>query len=104
MRILMFGLEIANPFKVSIIFFYENHNQFSLEDCVYPISLDKFSLTSGERCAAFPLKKLSEYYDSKADEFKEQKIKFVLEIKSPKLDEVAKDKNVESGVSSDSDN
>ena len=49
---------------------------------------------------AIPTKKLGNYYDVKAGEFKTQLIQFTLKITNEKLDEIAKDKNakVKSGL------
>ena len=42
---------------------------------------------------------LTEYYDTESREFKKQsEIIFTMEIISPKLDEIAKDQHVESGI------
>ena len=46
-----------------------------------------------------PVKTLTEYYDAKSNEFKNQEfIEFQMKVVSEKLDEIAKDENVESGV------
>ena len=97
-RTLMLGFqEEVIPFKVSISFFLENGENFGIMDNVYPITRGKDSiLDTSMNC---PLKKLTEYYDAKTREFKNQpKIDFVLKIISPKLDEIAKDRYVESGI------
>ena len=46
-----------------------------------------------------PVKKLTQYYDVKSKELKDQEfIQFEMKVTCPKLDEVAKNENVESGV------
>ena len=88
-------------FKAHFTFFRDNGQQISKEDDVYPIT-DKgkeyqFSIEF--------LKKLTEYYDLKSMELKQQeKIQLTLKITNAKLDEIAKDKAaaaVESGLDSD---
>ena len=50
------------------------------------------------------MKKLTEYYDFKSKTYKNQeKIQFTLKITNEKLDEVAKNENVESGVEDSDD-
>ena len=96
-RTLILGLqEEAIPFKVSVTFFLENGENFKFEDKVYPITKGKNSiLKTSMQCH---LEKLTEYYDAKTREIKNQpKIDFCLEIISPKLDEIAKDQHFESG-------
>ena len=45
------------------------------------------------------MEKITKYYDSETREFKNQsKISFIVRIISPKLDEIAKDRHVESGI------
>ena len=45
------------------------------------------------------MEKITKYYDSETREFKNQsKISFIVRIISPKLDEIAKDRRVESGI------
>ena len=90
-RMIMLGDQIdVTPFKVSITFFFENKNEYYVEDCVYPINQNK---SDGDQCTIIPMKKLMEYYDHNTSEYKQQpKIKFSLNIFSPKLDAIAKDK------------
>ena len=97
-RTLMFGFqEEAIPFKVSITFFLKNGENFEIKDNIYPITKGKDSIL--ETSMQCHLKKLTEYYDTKTREIKNQpKIDFCLKIISPKLDEIAKDQNVESGI------
>ena len=97
-RTLILGFqEEAIPFKVSLTFFLENGERFKYEDKVYPITEGKDSILK----TSIPchLEKLTEYYDVKTRELKNQpKIDFSLEIISPKLDEIAKDEHFESGM------
>ena len=52
-----------------------------------------------ETSAQFHLKNLTSYYDTETREIKNQsKIIFTMKIVCPKLDEIAKDQNVESGI------
>ena len=97
-RTLMLGFqEEVIPFKVSITFFLENGEKFEFMDNAYPITKGKDSIL--ETSIQCHLKKLTEYYDAKTGEVKNQaKIDFNLKITSPKLDEIAKDQHVESGI------
>ena len=48
---------------------------------------------------AIPVKRLTQYYDVQSKEFKNQGfVEFEMKVTCPKLDEVAKDEKVESGV------
>ena len=69
----------------------------TIGEIVYPITKEKDTIS--ETSAHYHLNKLTEYYDTETREFKKQsKIIFNMNIISPKLDEVAKDQNVESGI------
>ena len=97
-RTLMFGFqEEVIPFEVSIEFFLENGKRFKIEDYVYPIIEEKDTIfKTSMHCN---LERLTRYYDAETREFKNQpKIRFTMEIISPKLDEVAKDQRYESGM------
>ena len=85
----MFGFwEETIPFKVSITFFIENRVIYIIEDNVYPITESKdFILQMSTNC---PLKRLTGNNQPKID--------FCLKIFSPELDEIAKNKHVESGM------
>ena len=94
-RTLMLGFQVETvPFEYSIIFFRENDKPYpSIGDIVYPIAEDK-TLFPG-KSIQYPIEKLTEYYDTGAKEFKIQsKIIFTMKIINLKLDEVAKDKNM----------
>ena len=84
------------PFQASITFFHENDKPLPTNgDIVYPITNETIVKTS----AHYHLDKLTEYYDTETRKFKKQsKIIFNMKIISPKLDEIAKDQNVESGI------
>ena len=70
-RTLMFGFqEEAIPFKVSITFFLKNGENFEFKDNVYPITKGKNSIL--ETSIQCHLKKLTEYYDTKTREIKNQ--------------------------------
>ena len=100
-RTLMHGFqEDTIPFQVSITFFQENDKPFPpIGDFVYPITKEKDAIF--ETSMHYHLDRLTEYYDLKTRKFKKQsRIIFIMEIISPKLDEIAKDKLVESGKKS----
>ena len=88
-------LENIVHFKACFTFFYDNGQQISKEEAVYSIT-DKgkkyqFSKES--------MKKLTEYYDLKSMELKQQeKIKLTLKITNAKIDEIAKEKDVQRSV------
>ena len=90
--------EESMSFQVFITFFHENDKPLpSIGDIVYPITEGKE--TNFE--TFFSLKKLTKYYDTETQEFKNQaEIIFTMEIVSPKLDEIAKDEQerIESGI------
>ena len=90
--------EETSPFQVSITFFHENDKPLpAIGDIVYPITEDKDTIfKTSINCH---LEKITKYYDSETREFKSQsKISFIVRIISPKLDEIAKDRRVESGI------
>ena len=97
-RTLILGLqEEAIPFKVSITFFLENGDNFEYKDNVFPITEGKDTIFDTS-VIHIPHRRLTRYYDTESGEYKNQsKIIFNMKIISPKLDEVAKDQNVESG-------
>ena len=84
--------------EVSTTFFDENDKKITtIEDKVYPITEEKDAIL--KTSAQHHLEKLTSYYDTETREIKNQsKIIFIMKIISPKLDEVAKDQNVESGI------
>ena len=86
------------PFQVSITFFHENDKSFPTNGwIVYPFTKEKDTIS--ETSVHYPLDQLTEYYDTETREFKKQsKIIFNMEIISPKLDEIAKDQHMESGI------
>ena len=97
LRILMLGDKIdVIPFKVLMKFFLDDKNEYTVEDYVYPINRGAKSLLfNGEQCTVIPMKKVTEYYDYKTNEYKQQpKFRLNLKIFSPKLDEIAKDEHV----------
>ena len=71
-----------------------------VQDYVKPISFgDTRYYYISDYTMGIPLKNLTHYYDVQSKEFKDQEfIELQLKIVSEKLDEVAKDENVESGV------
>ena len=97
-RTLMLGFqEETIPFKVEITFYLKNGENFKYEDKVYPITKGENSILKTSILCHF--EKLTEYYDAKTRELKTQtKIDFSLKIISPKLDEIAKDQHIESGI------
>ena len=98
-RTVMLGFqEDTIPFQVTVTFYQENDKKITTtEEIVYPITKpvdDTFFETSTN----WNLKKLTEYYDTESRENKSQsKIMFRMKIISPKLDEIAKDKHMDSG-------
>ena len=95
----------ANMFEASISFFYNGKWNRALMDNVKPIDMDKQSLKNGEFGLIFPLKTLTQYFDHQAKVRKNHDmIEFELKIVCEKLDEIAKDENVESGVEDSDDN
>ena len=100
-KVIMLGHHQENVinFRACFTFFQDNGQQFSREDFVYPIT---------EKDEKYPfscesLKKLTQYYDLKSMELKQQeKIHFTLKITNAKLDMIAKDKNSRENESNDS--
>ena len=87
-----------NSFKVRMQFFVEGRHLL-MEDFVKSIDIAKNLLTSGQEGMMVPVKNLTQYYDVQSNEFKDQGyIELQMKIASEKLDEIAKDENVESGV------
>ena len=79
--------------------FYVNEKKFSSTDTVKTIDTEKKLLTSGQDGIMVPVKKLTQYYDVQSEELKKQGfIEIQVKVVSEKLDEIAKDENVESGV------
>ena len=101
-KVIMLGhQENVMYFKACFTFFQDGGQQISKEEPVYPITeMEKEYQYSNES-----LKKLTEYYDPKSMELKQQeKIQLNLKITNAKLDEIAKDKaaaDAESGLDSD---
>ena len=86
------------PFQASITFFHENDKPLPTSGgIVYPITKEKSKIF--ETSTHYHLNQLTEYYDTETKGFKKQsKIIFNMKIISPKLDEIAKDQNIESGI------
>ena len=98
LRVIMLGhQDEVHSFQASMTYFHENGKKFSIEVDVLPIASGKQEIGS---FTAIPTEKLTKYYDVKAGKFKNQPIQFTLKITNEKLDEIAKDKNVnvESGL------
>ena len=98
LRIAMLGhQDEVHSFQATLTYFHENGKKFAIEADVLPITSGREEIDS---FTAIPMKKLTNYYDVKAGEFKTQPIQFTLKITNEKLDEIAKDKNanVESGL------
>ena len=96
-----FDLKVLMEFRKT----YENENcKYKNEKplptsggLVYPITKEKNKIF--DTSTHHSLNQLTEYYDTETRGFKKQsKIIFNLKIISPKLDEIAKDQNVESGI------
>ena len=87
-----------NSFKANLKIYIEGRSLL-LQDFVKSIDIDKNLLTSGQDGMAIPVKILTEYYDAQSNEFKNQEfIELQMKVVSEKMDEIAKDENVESGV------
>ena len=100
LKVLMHGFQKdTSPFEVSITFFDGSNKKITtIEDKVYPITEDKATIFDTS-IIRIPLKRLKRYYDAETGEYKNQsKIIFTMKIINTKLDEVAKDQNVESGM------
>ena len=98
LRVIMHGhQDEVHSFKASMTYFHENGKKFAIEVDVLPITSGKQEIDS---FTAIPMEKLTKYYDVKAGKFMTQHIEFTLKITNEKLDEIAKDKNVnvESGL------
>merc|ERR1712218_400043 len=98
LRIVMLGhQDEVHSFQANLTYFHENGKKFAIEADVLPITSGKEEI---DLFTAISMKKLTNYYDVKAEEFKTQPIQFNLKITNEKLDEIEKDKNanVESGL------
>ena len=87
-----------NSFDVNVKFFV-NGRKLTVSDIVKPLDIDKKMLTSGQEGMMVLVKNLTQYYDVQSNMFKDQGfIEFHMKITSEKLDEIAKDERIESGV------
>ena len=85
-----------------ISFFYDGKWNLNAKDIVRPLGLNKFTFL--DVSLPFNLKTIQRYFDVLENDYKnQQEIEFKMKIICEKLDEVAKDKDVESGVE-DTDN
>ena len=92
-------LEEASSFNATISFFINGKCSQTMCDLAKPMNTEKTLLTSGKFGMSFVLRKLTEYFDHETKNYKNQDyIEFQLKITCEKLDEIAKDENVESGV------
>ena len=92
----------TNSFDVMISFFYDGKWNLNAKDIVRPLGLNKFTFL--DVSLPFNLKTIQRYFDVLENDYKnQQEIEFKMKIICEKLDEVAKDKDVESGVE-DTDN
>ena len=98
LKVLMHGFQKdTTPFEVSITFFDGSNKKITtIEDKVYPITEDKDTIFDTS-IIRIPLKRLSRYYDAETGEYKNQS-KIIFTMKIIKLNEVAKDQHVESGM------
>ena len=101
-----------NLFEMSVDFFLNGKPKISIKDYVKELRLkenddDSFAyyeyededLCNGEGNMMINVKNITQFYDVQSKEFKDQEfIELQMKIVSEKLDEVAKDVNVESGV------
>ena len=87
-----------NSFEVWVKFWIKRRTTVA-HDFVKPINSNKGILTSGQNGIVIPVEKLTQYYDVQSKGLKNQEfVEFEMKVTCPKLDEVAKDENVESGV------
>ena len=87
-----------NSFEVTVKFWINGRTTFA-HDFVMPIDSPKIANLIGEECLTFPIKRIAQYYDVQSNEFKDQEyVEFEMKVTSPKLDEIAKDEHIESGV------
>ena len=90
-----------NSFEV-LVKFWINGRTILTKDFVIPIRVSKIGFRFGcndENDMVIPVKKVTQYYDVQSKESKNQEfIEFEMKVTCPKLDEIAKDENVESGV------
>ena len=92
----------TNSFDVMISFFYDGKWNLNAKDIVRPLGLNKFTFL--DVSLPFNLKTIQRYFDVLENDYKnQQEIEFKMKIICEKIDEVAKDKDVESGVE-DTDN
>ena len=93
-------MEETNPFEASISFFYNGKWNPNAKDIVFPMGMDKKYFISEALGLPFNIVTLQRScYDVQLKEYKfQEEIEFEMRIICEKLDEVAKDKNVESGV------
>lgn len=105
-RPIMLGhLEENLHFKMAIDFELEDEKHMKMQTNVYPIKMNtKTTLDVSDKFTVVSLNDLTEFYDYKVKEFKNsKKVSFTLKIINSKLDEIARDADVESGVE-DTDN
>ena len=89
-----------NSFEATIKFWINGRTTFA-HDFIKPIEFEKKDVwhSSGQDCLVFPIKRIAQYYDFQSNEFKNQEyVEFEMKVTSPKLDEIAKDELIESGV------
>ena len=90
-----------NSFEFTIKFWVNGRTTFA-HDFVKPIDIERSErseLYFGEDGLILPIKRITQYYDVQSNEFKIQEyIEFEMKVTSPKLDEIAKDEHIESGV------
>ena len=83
--------------------FSTEYFRYTSSDIVQPISRDKKLLTSGQLGLAFPMKKLTEYFDYEVNDYKHQEfVEFQLQISRKKVDKLPEDSDVD-GYGMDSD-
>ena len=81
--------EEATFYEAFVSFYINNECCFTSNDKVQPISRDKKLFTTGQLGLAFPMKKLTEYFDVATNDYAYQdSIEFQLQISCKKINEL----------------
>ena len=102
MRVVMLGHPEENlPFKMVFKCQLEQNSHLEWQRNVYPIKFNtKTNLDARDKFTVLSISDLTEYYDFEAKMYKNSpNIKFCLKIVNDKLDQAAKDLELESGIS-----
>ena len=93
------------PFKAVLNCDLEDQRHLEWTLNVYPAKLNtKTTFDTKDRFIAISINDLTEFYDLQSKEYKNREnIKFTMKIVNQKLDEIAKNADVESGVEDEDD-